>query len=390
MTKYFGEYCMKKKKLLLIISAISMCSAVMTIVTANAFEDKHVFALDNETWHHYAAVAPTENMHGSKEFWAKDSEACSTPYFEDPGVTCIDHDFSIYDSFETLTFGDERYVPSLFDHRNAVYPELDNENNTITYGLYPQTNVDSSALLDALSELTTPESNGWYLYEGEYYAKIIATPYDDYQFDNGNTIISGATYWFKCEPITWNILINNSDEYYIFSSVLLDAYRYNEQYNETKDGHYANNYEYSEIRNWLNNDFYNSAFALESSYIQTTVVDNSASTTNNISNPYACINTEDKVFLPSYQDYINSDYGFSTSYDFTDVNRYCKTTDWARARGAWCSLSYQYNGCYWTRSPVSNCSYYAWAVSNDGTIDFYCYVNLTDYCVRPSISLKIA
>lgn len=47
----------------------------------------------------------------------------------------------------------------------------------------------------ALNELTTTESNGWYLYEGEYYAKRTACPYSSsYQFDNGTTIVEGKTY----------------------------------------------------------------------------------------------------------------------------------------------------------------------------------------------------
>ena len=54
----------------------------------------------------------------------------------------------------------------------------------------------------ALNKLTTTESNGWYLDEGEYYAKRIAYPYSSsFQFDNGTTIVEGKTYWFKCIEI---------------------------------------------------------------------------------------------------------------------------------------------------------------------------------------------
>ena len=54
----------------------------------------------------------------------------------------------------------------------------------------------------ALNELTTTESNGWYLYEGEYYAKRTACRYSySCQFDNGTTILEGKTYWFKCIEI---------------------------------------------------------------------------------------------------------------------------------------------------------------------------------------------
>ena len=292
-----------------------------------------------------------------------------------------------YSGFESQK--KEKQAPYL-----GEYLTFKNDETQLKYGLYPQTNVNDSTLVSSLDALTTPESNGWYLYNNEYYAKVSATPdQSDYQFDNGTTIVRRTTYWFKCEPIVWNILSNNSGEYYVLSSVLLDAHRYNNCYTSSykdEDGHYWNNYEYSEIRSWLNNDFYNSAFALGNSHIQTTTVDNSAATTNSSSNSFACNNTEDKVFLPSYQDYINSSYGFSTSrYDI--VTRCCKTTDWARAKGASYERqyeSYKYNGTYWTRSPgdFHDRAYYVDTVGVLGEWE----VRDTYRSVRPCLSIRIA
>lgn len=269
-------------------------------------------------------------------------------------------------------------------------PTLSDDGKTIVYGLYPQKNVNDSSLVSVLNELTTPESNGWYLYEGDYYAKVGASPYStSYKFDNGTFITSGTTYWFKCEPIVWNVLSNANGEYYIVSSVLLDAHcYYNSDSIRTIDGQtvYPNNYEYSDIRAWLNEDFYNSAFALDNSHIQTTVVDNSASTTGNSSNEYACSNTEDKVFLLSYEDYKNSSYGLNWGA------RCCKTTDWARARGAYSNTdlpSYLCNGNYWTRSPYKSPNFVC-IVGNDGSLDSLFYVYVSHYSARPALTIKIA
>lgn len=278
--------------------------------------------------------------------------------------------------------------------RLGAIPTLSDDGKTITYGLYPQKNVNDSSLVFTLNSLTTPESNGWYLYEGDYYAKLSATPDDStYRFDNGTTISSGITYWFKCEPIVWNVLSNNNGEYYVVSSILLDAHcYYNSGSNRTIDGQtvYPNNYKYSDIREWLNNDFYNSAFALGNSHIQTTMIDNSATTTNSASNRFACVNTEDKVFLPSYKDYINNSYGFLTSSGSVDT-KCCRTTDWARARGAYYyTSSGSYNGCYWTRSPDSGCSFGAWSVDYNGYLDYSYGVDFANRSVRPGLSIKIA
>lgn len=268
-------------------------------------------------------------------------------------------------------------------------PTLSDDGKIIAYGLYPQKNVNDSSLVSALNALTTSEPNGWYLYNKDYYAKVSATPYNvSIKFDNGATIIEAATYWFKCEPIVWNVLSNANGEYYVVSSVLLDAhYYYNSRAYRTIDGKtiYPNNYEYSDIRAWLNNEFYNSAFALGNGNIQSAFVDNSASTTNSPSNEYACSNTEDKVFLPSYKDYSNSHYGF-----LAEDARCCEATDWARARGACHDTpsSYLYNGIYWTRSPYYGSSGSEWCVRYDGSLRIA--VTSSVYSVRPALSIKIA
>ncbi len=267
----------------------------------------------------------------------------------------------------------------------GIIPSVDLNNMTVTYGLYPQKNVNDSSLIASLNSLSTPESNGWYLYNNEYYAKSIAYPYNSkYKFDNGTTIVNGTTYWFKCEPIVWNILSNNNGSYYLLSSVLLDECRYAAS---------SNNYKDSDIRSWLNNEFYNSAFALGNEYIQTTTVDNSASTTDSDNNPYACDNTQDKVFLPSYRDYLNNSYGFLDSTSSTDT-RGCRTTDWDRAK---CAYYYSnvdqsnrlYKGAYFTRSPTSEDSECVWGVFSDGDMNYFMpdgeYLS-----VRPSISIYIA
>ena len=324
----------------------------------------------------------------------KESETVNSTSIETQASYIVEGSITYTATFTNAVFSTQTYYQKTADKipYYGEVPLLSEDGNTLTYGLYPQTNVNDSTLVSALDELTTPEpSNGWYLYENTYYAKVSATPeeYIDCAFDNGTVIENGTTYWFKCEPITWNVLSNTAGEYYLLSSVLLDARCYYHTTNIREETIYPNNYKHSDIRSWLNDDFYSSAFALDYSYIQTTTVDNSASTTSSNDNPYVCDNTQDKVFLPSYQDYIDS----------TDT-RYCKTTDWARARGAYCdcdtSSSYLHNGFYWTRSPYSSGSsptndddVRVWYVDIDGQVSFSdCYY--TNYGVRPAISIKIA
>lgn len=331
---------MNKKKILLCVTATSMIAVTGAALVINGGLNSSISATDGEVWHHYAAVAPGENTHGSKEFWASSINGCVTHTFTDPGAEeYIEHDFATYDSFASLSRDDDRYVWSLSEQRSlGIVPVV--ADNKVTYGLYPQTNVNDSALISALNELK-PDTNGYYFYENTYYAKL-----------------SETTNWFKCEPITWNILSNNNGEYYILSSVLLDAHRYDND---------SNNYKDSEIRSFLNKDFYQSAFALGNSYIKTTAVDGN----------------QDNVFLLSHQEYV-SRYSSGESLE-------CKTTDWARARGADYSTkpSYLYNGDYWTRSPHSDHSDWAWYVNIKGNPHNSHRVT-NDFSVRPAITIKIA
>ena len=275
-------------------------------------------------------------------------------------------------------------------------PRLSSDGKTITYGLYPQTNVNDPSLISALDALSKSNySDFLHLYKNEYYVQTTASPSKaNYTFDNGTTIVSGTKYWFKCKPITWNVLANSDGEYTLLSNVLLDAHYFTNSSStrQLDDGEivYASNYEkgkFMDIRGWLNSSFFELAFALGDSFIQTTTVDNSPSTAGMSGDTFACNNTNDKVFLLSYKDYLNSDYGFSTSTNATNT-RYCKTTDYARARGAYynTSSSYLYNGYYWTRSP--NGEAYVKAVKQDGSLG-ESYVTDKSFGVRPAITIKL-
>ena len=90
----------------------------------------------------------------------------------------------------------------------------------------------------------------------------------------------------------------------------------------------------------------------------------------------------DKVFLLSYQDYRNGDYGFSDN-----ASRQCKATDYAVARGANRDLETSYGG-YWTRSPNSSHSNYADYVSASGGTGWG-YVGSTEQCVRPAVKVTL-
>ncbi len=282
-------------------------------------------------------------------------------------------------------------------HVLGMEPEL-TDDGCVLYGIYPQSKVSDNDTINALNTLSPTSVNGWYLYENQYYAKATANVYnsESYTFDDGEQILSGVEYWFLCEPIRWRILSDENGRYYLLSDMLLDARLYYTDYNvRTENGEkiYANSYAESDIRAWLNGEFFNTAFILNSTFVKTTAVDNNAETTNMLTNPYISdVKCEDKVTLPSYADYINSDYGFAASEEKTAA-REAKTTDYARAVGAWCNTRNNsnsdtvHNGSYWTRSASGEYDYCASVVNSGGFISTYA-VDDTSHSVRPAIYIN--
>ncbi len=287
----------------------------------------------------------------------------------------------------TMPIGDYSLVAKFIDAEEkeeedkkkslGMIPSINANDKTITYGLYPQTYVSDETLLSTLNTLTTTESNGWYFYNNEYYAKLAAKPVSSScTFADGTTIASGTTYWFKCEPINWKILDLNNGYFKLLSMVILDKYIY-ANYGPVS-------YFDSDIRSWLNDKFYNTAFSLDNSYIQTTDVNNT-----NIDDSSIYYYTYDKVYLLSYQDYRNEDYGFSQC-DYENA-RLCKPTDYAIANGADYIINNR-NGSYWTRSTylgyyLTEYNKYGVLINSYGAL--ICCNERLSRGVRPSITIKI-
>ena len=203
------------------------------------------------------------------------------------------------------------------------------------FGSYPQTIKDASVNIISNEK----DENGYYTgSDGEKYALLKANPWDSYTFSNGEKIVRNKEYFFKVEPIKWNVLEDKDGKVFIFSELILDAHKFDDN---------SNDYAASSIRSWLNSDFYNKAFTDK----QKELIENT--TLKDISN------VTDKVFLLSEEEIENTSYGFNSNND-----RCKKVTDYAKA-----NYAYEYernkNGWYWLRTPS-----YAGAcgVADDGNV----------------------
>lgn len=258
----------------------------------------------------------------------------------------------------------------------------------VTFGFYPQTEVTDESLLSILSQIDSTDENGYMKWNDEYYVSLVATP-----FSSQTKYQKGNTYYFKVEPIEWNVVeIFNRKillSKYILDQTVFTSFDHFDMSNYaymTKDGvpenTYANNYEYSDLREWLNTSFYHRAFnESEKENIKITTVKNQPSTTCTTPNNYACNDTEDAVFCLSYEEAMTT-YFVAKPTDYA-IARGCEVHEEEKEKTEWNG----YASC-WLRSPNFLYGYNVSAINYDGIV--YNYVNCyyVGIGVCPAIQLK--
>jgi len=236
------------------------------------------------------------------------------------------------------------------DYEFTNVPEkLSDSPVTYKFGDYPQTKK-----ADGLEVSWETAENGYYIGDdGCFYEK------------NGD--------YFKVEPIEWRVLntkqgdANNYQtigKAFLFAEKCIEAgkaFYGNKGSNRTINGKtvYSNNWEYSNIRAFLNSmngsgynvsdysasGFYTKAFSSEARgriYKTTVINDKNSNMNNSIADEYVVNNTEDKIFLLSEQEIRNTDYGFKSD-EGNDSARVKSNTDYAKKLFG--------NDCkYWLRS----------------------------------------
>ena len=266
---------------------------------------------------------------------------------------------------------------------DVVYVE--NGDGTITFGMYPQTKVTDTALINKLNQKkgSNPTANApglwtaqdfvnvdnnhdntdypdWMFFidvqeGGNYYRGIYFTEYRLYNavrstanYQERNGYLINTVYWFKYEPILWQVLTTKQDgSKFLFCDMAIDCVPFD------NDGKCDNDYSNSTGRKFTNENFLYYAFTpAEIAMIPTVEVDNSARSTGEGSNVCACENTLDKVFMLSIWELTEPAYGFKIGNE-ADPMRSKYVTDYGISQG---SVTYtKVNGktptSFGTRSP---------------------------------------
>ncbi len=127
----------------------------------------------------------------------------------------------------------------------------------------------------------------------------------------------------------------------------------------------SNNWADSEIRKWLNGEFYNKAF---------TDQEKKSIKFSNLSD----VSTIDNVFLLNKEE--------ADKYFANDEKRKCKVTDYAMKNGAWVAGN-DYS-VWWLRSPYSNCISIVCLVDFNGC-SLFSSVHFGDFLVRPALWINL-
>ena len=172
------------------------------------------------------------------------------------------------------------------------------------------------------------------------------------------------------KPIEWIVMKNEGNQVLLLSKYVLDAKPYYEEVEEVT-------WETSDIRQWLNNEFYTTAFnKAEKAKIQTSLIKNEDNSENGTSGGN---DTEDKVFLLSEKE--------AETLFSNDDERIAKATEYAEKSGVY--VNEEKAVLWWLRSPgcsrdyAAEVSYYGW-INRSG-----CDVNSYDVGVRPALHLNL-
>ncbi len=238
---------------------------------------------------------------------------------------------------------------SIYERVNANN-EPDANGDYLLFGYYPQTLKEAGVAITG----TTPNENGYYTgSDGELYALA--------EDDN----------YYKVEKLRWRILDDNYGDgtALIVCDTIIDKVIYQPNYTDqngynyatNENGNiitdvedavitdaqnrvYANNYKHSNLRAWLNGEFYNKFTDDEKDAIVLTTVDNS--TTSGAPSEFVCENTIDYVYALTINDVNNAAYGFGNE---VDPAKNFKVSEYANAKGVYRdSFNYGYG---WLRSP---------------------------------------
>lgn len=306
-----------------------------------------------------------------------------------------------------------------------------NKGDIIELGSYPQQRVTDEALLSALDSQEkdwisynyysrtdgesagSMESGDWmkyadFTYDGIKYRAVTFSKYmPDCTFDEASEDYSYSTqeengykvnnvYYFRYDPIVWCVLDPESG--LVMCEMIIDSQPFSEKfyegyygdeecYNDPGRSHYANDYATGSIREWLNGDFYNTAFSdFEKQCIATSSLETKAF--DEAHGKYDSEQTDDNVFLLSLDEVENPEYDFKKN-NIEGPSLPAMGSEYAKCQGLWVDDSAD-KMSYWYLRTGGEYSAFVCTVSSECEIstDDDGFASSNEIGVRPALRLQ--
>ncbi len=315
----------------------------------------------------------------------------------------------------------------------------------VTYGSYPQSVVTDSAVLTALGQLVDGKKWITYdFYEGtgstDSAEKAELAKYQDIIYggskyravsiikqrpqetgaksipglmQDNNGYLPSNIYFFRFDKIKWVVL--DPDAGLVISLDCLDSQPFFLRYISGGDNTisfnggttFAADYAASYIREWLNNDFFNTAFYgdLPKNISEKRIVTYGITPEKLPDFDHNATTVTDKIYLPSYDDVISHDYGFTTIEEYEVIRnnqkkiyseafeeRFAAPSDYAKAMGINCNDIFglaqsTVPGIWLLRNASTQTG--VWLVNKTGLLGSQHGIG-TDTGIRPEISVDLS
>ena len=301
-----------------------------------------------------------QEKYSTTEAVLESEDLISKELSENAGLTSEENETEAGIEPETNNAGDKVPEQILEKERDSITPEKEGLSDNRGKEETKKVQKKNKYFLPIIGMLILLGITGFFVYNKSEYKVGKTIEFGNYPQDKDGTE----------KPIEWIVMKKEGNQVLLLSKYVLDAKPYNKELEDVT-------WETSDIRQWLNNEFYTTAFnKAEKAKIQTSLIkneDNSKYGTNGGND------TEDKVFLLSEKE---TETLFSNKEE-----RIAKATEYATKSGVY--VNEEKAACWWLRSPGYK-SDNAAEVDYDGWVYRHGYdVDGNHDGVRPALHLNL-
>ena len=301
-----------------------------------------------------------QEKYSTTEAVLESEDLISKELSENAGLTSEENETEAGIEPETNNAGDKVPEQILEKERDSITPEKEGLSDNRGKEETKKVQKKNKYFLPIIGMLILLGITGFFVYNKSEYKVGKTIEFGNYPQDKDGTE----------KPIEWIVMKKEGNQVLLLSKYVLDAKPYNKELEDVT-------WETSDIRQWLNNEFYTTAFnKAEKAKIQTSLIkneDNSKYGTNGGND------TGDKVFLLSEKE---TETLFSNKEE-----RIAKATEYATKSGVY--VNEEKAACWWLRSPGYK-SDNAAEVDYDGWVYRHGYdVDGNHDGVRPALHLNL-